>query len=100
MWLDNENITDAVISTYRDSLLHSCPNHIVIDGLFDDAKLDAVIGVLQQDHNWQTQQHTYSALYVDKAQWQNTRQDQRFVQRDVWRRDSVNLNVASKICIK
>lgn len=70
--------------SYRESLLHSCPNHIVIDNLFDENKLDDVIKVLQQPHDWQTQQHTYDSLYVDSVQWQKTSKDQRFVQRDSW----------------
>ena len=96
MWLNEECASDVAITHYRQSLLRACPNHIVIDGLFNEAKLDEVIGVLQQPHHWRTQQHTYSALYVDSEQWQNTSQDERFVQRDVWQRDecSANINVA------
>jgi SM-20-related protein len=88
MWLNNEQVVDSAISAYRKSLLNSCPNHIVIDNLFDETKLDNVIQVLQQPHSWQTQRHTYSALYVDDSQWQKTHNDQRFVQRDVWQRDT------------
>jgi Rps23 Pro-64 3,4-dihydroxylase Tpa1-like proline 4-hydroxylase len=97
MWLNDEQVIDSTINKYRESLLNSCPNHVVIDGLFDEAKLDEVMGVLHQPHHWQTQQHTYSALYVDSAQWQNTSKDQRFVQRDVWQRDPVNSNVTHNI---
>jgi SM-20-related protein len=88
MWLNDEQITDAAIWAYKRFLVSACPHHIVIDNLFDAAKLDAVMQVLQQPHDWQTQQHTYSALYVDSAQWQNTSHDQRFVQRDVWPREA------------
>jgi SM-20-related protein len=87
MWLNNEQITDTAISAYRKSLLSSCPNYIVIDNLFNAAKLDDVVRVLQQPQNWQTQRHTYSALYVDNSQWQKASREQRFVQRDVWQRD-------------
>lgn len=90
MWLNKKRVIDSAIRTYRESLLSSCPNHVVVDRLFDEAKLDDVIRVLQQPHCWQTQKHTYSALYVDSAQWQKTSIDQRFVQRDVWRREAVN----------
>lgn len=90
MWLNEEKVVDSAIRVFRKSLLNSCPNHIVIDGLFNEAKLDDVINVLQQPHNWKTQQHTYSALYVDDDQWQKTTNDQRFVQRDVWQREAVS----------
>jgi len=88
MWLNDEYVNDVAIANYRQSLLRTCPNHIVIDGLFNEAKLDEVVGVLQQPHHWKIQQHTYSALYVDNTQWQNTSQDERFVQRYVWLRDN------------
>ena len=84
MWLNDIYMTDSALDNYRQSLLNACPNHIVIDGLFDHAKLEEVINVLQQPQNWHPQKHTYSALYVDSAEWQNTSQCQRFVQRDVW----------------
>ena len=98
MWLNDQQVSNVAISHYRQSLLRACPNHIVIDGLFNEAKLDEVVKVLQQPDHWKTQQHTYSALYVNSAQWQNTNQDERFVQRDVWLRDvepdHVSVNVA------
>lgn len=84
MWLNNKKITDSAISAYRASLLNACPNHIVIDNLFDGAKIHDVMKILQQPQAWKTQQHTYSALYVDHAQWQEASEDQRFVQRDAW----------------
>jgi Rps23 Pro-64 3,4-dihydroxylase Tpa1-like proline 4-hydroxylase len=86
MWLNNEQITDSAIRTYRKALLRCGPSHVVIDNLFAHTKLDAVCDILQQDKGWQTQQHTYSALYVDDIKWQKTRKKQRFVQRDVWQR--------------
>ncbi|MFQ3198150.1 MAG: SM-20-related protein [Paraglaciecola sp.] len=94
MWLNDEQIIDSAISAYRGSLLSACPNHIIIDRLFNEAKLDEVMRVLQQPHYWQTQKHTYSALYVDNAQWQKTSHDQRFVQRDIWRRNGFNSNTS------
>jgi Rps23 Pro-64 3,4-dihydroxylase Tpa1-like proline 4-hydroxylase len=97
MWLNDEQVTDATIGDYRQSLLRTCPNHIVIDGLFNTLKLDEVMHVLQQPHHWQTQQHTYSALYVDNTQWQHTSKAQRFVQRDVWRRDVISPKAAHNI---
>jgi SM-20-related protein len=92
MWLNNKQITDSAIGVYKESLLDSCPNHIVIDNLFDTTKLDDVVRVLQRPQQWQTQRHTYSALYVDNSQWQQTDNDQRFVQRDVWRRETHRSN--------
>jgi len=95
MWLNDEQVIDSAICAYRASLLNSCPNHVVIDSLFDEAKLGGVMRILQQPHNWQTQKHTYSALYVDNTLWQNTSNDQRFVQRDVWRREALSSNTVS-----
>jgi SM-20-related protein len=92
MWLNNKQITDSAIGVYKESLLDSCPHHIVIDNLFDTPKLDDVVRVLQRPQQWQTQRHTYSALYVDNSQWQQTDNDQRFVQRDVWRRETHRSN--------
>lgn len=94
MWLNDEQTIDSAICTYRKSLLSSCPNHIVIDNLFNVAKLDDVIRVLQQPHCWETQKHTYSALYVDTVQWKKTSKDQRFVQRDIWQREAPTSNTA------
>jgi len=95
MWLNDEQVIDSAICTYRASLLSVCPNHVVIDNLFDEAKLDDVMRSLQQRHDWKTQKHTYSALYVDNDQWQKTSNDQRFVQRDVWQREAVSSNTVS-----
>lgn len=86
MWLNPELTSDAAIKTYRKSLKRACPKHLVIDGLFNPAKLDQVMQTLQQPHNWQTQKHTYSALYVDDNQWINANSEERFVQRDLWQR--------------
>jgi SM-20-related protein len=101
MWLNEEQVIDSAICAYRESLLNSIPNHIVIDNLFDIATLDEVLGVLHQAYCWQTQKHTYSALYVDSGQWQNTSNDERFVKRDVWQREALsasatNLNIAQE----
>jgi hypothetical protein len=68
MCLNNELVTDSTVEEYRKSLLGTCHNYIVIDGLFDETTLDEVMNVLQQPHHWQTQQHTYSALYVYRLQ--------------------------------
>ena len=88
MWLNEDKIIDSAIYAYRKSLLNSIPNYLVIDNLFDITKLDEVVAVLHQVHCWQAQTHTYSALYVDDVQWQNTSMDERFVQRDVWQRQA------------
>lgn len=95
MWLNDEQTSDAAINAYRKSLKRSCPNYIVIDGLFNPTLLDNVVNVLQQAHNWQTQKHTYSALYVDDNQWQKANNEQRFVQRDLWQRNAVSSNNVS-----
>lgn len=90
MWINDETVIDSAITGYRESLVNSCPNHVVIDNLFIDTKLDAVIKVLQQPHYWKTQQHTYDALYVDSNQWLKASKDERFVQRDAWQDDGSN----------
>jgi SM-20-related protein len=90
MWLNEEQIIDSAIHAYREDLLNSIPNYIVVDNLFDTTKLEEVMAVLHQESCWQVQTHTYSALYVDNAQWQNTSMDQRFVQREVWQRKSLS----------
>jgi len=95
MWLNDEQTSDSAIVNYRKSLNRSRPKHIVIDGLFNQTKLDNVVKVLQQPHSWQTQKHTYSALYVNDNQWQKANQEQRFVQRDVWLRNPVKSNTAN-----
>lgn len=94
MWLNDQQISESAICGYRESLFNSYPNHIVIDGLFVNDKLDEVLKVLQQPLYWQTQKHTYSALYVDNEQWQKANRNERFVQRDVWQRDASNLTIA------
>jgi len=94
MWLNDEQITDSAISSYRKSLLSSYPNHVVIDNLFNSAKLSEIISILQQPDNWKTQKHTYSSLYVNDNQWQKTCDEHRFVQRDAWQRDPVSSGVA------
>ena len=92
MWLNDVQITNSAISAHRTALLDSCPNHVVLDNLFDAKKLDEVMTVLQQPSDWKLQQHTYSALYVDDKQWQKTSHDQRFVQRYSWQPDAQNPN--------
>jgi len=101
MWLNDEQVSDSAICTYRDSLLSSLPNYIVIDGLFNEAKLNKLMSMLRKANYWQSQKHTYSALYVDSDQWQKTSTKQRFVQRDVWRpkktnSDSIGPNIAQE----
>jgi len=95
MWLNEKQTSNSAIEALRTSLLSTCPQHVVIDNLFDAAKLDEVVKVLQQSQHWQTQQHTYSALYVNSAQWQQTSLEERFVQRDVWRRETPSSNTES-----
>lgn len=90
MWLNSERLTDESIADFRASLSKSCPNHIVIDKLFNETMLDAVVKVLQQPDGWITQRHTYDALYVDDTLWKASPSDERFVQRDVWQREAID----------
>lgn len=90
MWLNEQQITSAAIRRYRKILLHSTPNHIVIDHLFDQNKLDEVSHILQQEQQWKTQKHSYSALYVNESKWQKTPETERFVQRDLWDRSALS----------
>lgn len=100
MWLNEEQITKAALRAYRKTLLHSTPNYVVIDNLFNNTKLDEVVAILQQEPHWQSQQHSYSALYVDNAKWLNTPKAQRFVQRDLWQRAGLsNNNSAANIAL-
>lgn len=84
MWLNDQQIIPSAIRRYRKALAASTPRHIVIDGLFDQQKLDSICAVLQQEQYWQSQKHSYSALYVDESQWHATPDTERFVQRDLW----------------
>ena len=95
MWLNDEQVIDSAVRAYRESLLCTRPNYIVIDNLFNDTVLDGVLKVLQQSRDWQSQKHTYSALYVDDAQWQQTNRTQQFVKRDIWKRDPFGTDSAS-----
>ena len=95
MWLNHKNVSEISISQYQESLLSSTPRHVVIDDLFDEARLDEVMAILQQSSQWQTQKHSYSALYVENAEWENTPSEQRFVQRDIWKRESDSLQTPS-----
>lgn len=88
MWLNEQQISAEAVRGYRQQLKLSCPRHLVIDNLFDRQKLQVVCRALQRGAHWQTQQHSYAALYVDAAQWQQTPQTERFVQRDLWQRPS------------
>ena len=92
MWLNEKLLNESAIFTYRSLLLNTCPNHVVIDGLFDENKLDEVLKVLSQATNWQTQKHTYASLYVDNAEWEKTSYEQRFVKRDVLPRAALSAN--------
>ena len=85
-WLNEQQVSEDAILTYRQALLRSSPRHVVIDDLFDADRLQAVCAQLQKNEQWQTQKHSYSALYVKDATWQKTPSADRFVQRDVWQR--------------
>jgi Rps23 Pro-64 3,4-dihydroxylase Tpa1-like proline 4-hydroxylase len=92
MWLNKHKINDAAICSYRRTLLSSNPAHIVIDDMFESTKLDEVMNCLFDERCWQNQKHTYSALYVDNAEWQKAEKDERFVNRDVWQRNAHSIN--------
>lgn len=95
MWLNDDKVSESAISTYRETLKNACPKHIVIDGLFNPNILDNVVETLQHPDYWQTQQHTYDALYVSHEQWQQADKQQRFVQRDVWLPDILNAKTSN-----
>ncbi|MBN8447247.1 MAG: 2OG-Fe(II) oxygenase [Gammaproteobacteria bacterium] len=85
-WLNEQQVSEDAILAYRQTLLRSSPHHVVIDDLFDADRLQAVCAQLKKNEQWQTQKHSYSALYVKDATWQKTPSSERFVQRDVWQR--------------
>lgn len=89
MWLNKNKLTDTAVEAYRQSLLNSSPNYVVIDGLFDESQLEAVMKVLYHSTCWNTQKHTYASLYVDNAEWEQAPLDERFVKRDAWQRESL-----------
>lgn len=91
-WLNEQQISEEALLTYRQALMHSNPRHVVIDNLFTAKHLQAVCAQLQQNQQWQTQKHSYSALYVKEATWQKTPSSERFVQRDVWQRPPAALS--------
>lgn len=88
MWLNAQHSSAAALYHYRQQLLQARPRHLVIDQLFNPTQLQAVRAILQQPTLWQSQQHTYEALYVDASTWQQTPLTERFVQRDVWQRSN------------
>jgi hypothetical protein len=85
-WLNEQQVSEEALLTYRQVLMRSNPRHVVIDNLFTAKHLQAVCAQLQQNQQWKTQKHSYSALYVKEATWQKTPSSERFVQRDVWQR--------------
>lgn len=96
MWLNEQQTSDVAIRSYRQTLRHASVRHVVIDDLFADDLLQQVWTILQQEGQWQTQQHTYQALYVDTATWQSTPNPERFVQRQFWQRGVSSTNVAEQ----
>lgn len=98
MWLDETKLVQAELRNYRRALLNSTPSHVVIDGLFNEAKLDEVMQILRQPGCWEAQRHTYSALYVDEVPWLAANDDQRFVRRHVWRRPAADARDSASGC--
>lgn len=88
MWLNQHQITENALRSYRQQLLVHKPRYVIIDNLFTSQYLDRVIAQLQQEQGWQTQKHTYDKLYVDDKKWQNTPEPERFVKRDLWLRSN------------
>ena len=84
MWLDPNKTRRQALKVYQSAVQGSCPEHVVIDDLFNKIKLSEVVDSLQNDDSWIRQQHTYSALYVDDLEWRMANDEQRFVQRSVW----------------
>lgn len=95
MWLNEEQVSDSAIRHYRAKLTSTSPNYVVIDNLFDEAKLNDVMDVLSQPTHWQTQTHSYSELYVDQSNWHEISDEERFVQRDSWQRPT-SINNSSR----
>lgn len=98
MWLDQQQITDDAIRGYRKLLRSATPRYLVIDNLFLSDKLSEITQALAQQQHWQTQKHSYAALYVSDSTWQKTPQAKRFVQRDLWirpRASGINSRSAS-----
>ena len=94
-WLNPGSISLKAIDAARAQVQNSTPNYVVLDQLFSPDMLDQVIGSLIEQSRWQRQRHTYSALYVDNAKWQNSDTGQRFVQRDVWQRHVTSSDMAT-----
>ena len=94
MYLNDEKISESAVLSYRQALWNSCPNHVVIDDLFREEKLGEIMDVLQRDESWETQKHTYSALYVDDEEWQKSADDERFVKRDLWQAKEADSTLA------
>ncbi|MBF7073577.1 2OG-Fe(II) oxygenase [Glaciecola sp. MH2013] len=92
MWLNKSKVSKEAMSAYRKALSTSVPRHVIIDNLFATAMLDQVVEALSEPHHWQTQQHTYSALYVDDEQWQGAIESERFVKRDRWIANKASAN--------
>ena len=88
MWLNQHQITENALRSYRQQLLVHKPRYVIIDNLFTSQYLDRVIAQLQQEQGWQTQKHTYDKLYVDDKKWQNTPEPERCVKRDLWLRST------------
>ncbi len=90
MWLNQQQITDDAIRGYRKFLRSAAPSYLVIDDLFLNDKLNEVTQALELEQQWQTQKHSYAALYVSDSTWQKTPDSQRFVQRDLWLRPATS----------
>lgn len=83
-WLNADAITNERIEQYQSALQSGSPSVVIIDDLFDEAKLSKVLDTLQRDEYWVRQRHSYSQLYVDDRVWSETPEQERFVQRDSW----------------
>jgi len=91
-WVNLDKLKPTLVESYQSSLRASTPNYLVLDGLFAQKRLTELVHCLQVSSRWALQQHTYEQLYVDLEQWSNTPDDDRFVQRAVWRRLGLDKN--------
>lgn len=64
------------------------PRHRVVDGLFNQQLLLDIAKALRESRAWQRQRHSYQAHNVSDRDWLASSDQQRFVQREVWLRES------------
>lgn len=90
IYLNPIHLTDSLINQHKVTLKSKRPNVVVIDDLFDLKIIDKLVMDLKAPQHWQSQKHTYQALYASEQQWQNADVDERFVLRDIWAPKSIS----------